>query len=749
MIADRPAERFRRAKEYAELLLFAPCLFPAVLKFGWAFFTDLRHQVIVPAAGFPPAAILAAAGATLLWLALEQEILRRANAPGGSIFAADLPLFGTAVMWFLPPTFPLLILCIALVSWSAGRAASLCCAFSLPRLRGRTAFALLCGAALLAAAVGAWQQCRSLHTLGMAWFDWGHFYECLNNFFRGKPFHLNLCGGSFLGSRFTPTLVVLLPVVATGSVPLFLFTGSLLVSSGALFTYLLARSLKFTATEALLWGLWYLILPGIANMNLPLIDGFHEVFLLFPLVLAAVWLATERRYIPAAALTLLALGVRETVGIAFAGYGIILFLRGERRTGAVLCLGSLLWVLIVLKVLMPFFDPRVAETYAHVGFYSHLGGNIAEIALSPLLRPKAFFGSLFSLHTFLFWCTLLLPFAVLIRHAPLMLLPLIPEFIMVSVDRRFDTQTVLRHYQALILIVLIVAALFGAKRLRERGTIADMRLFLAGIPLPRSAWLGAAGAAFAAAALSFFVFVQFPGLPASDPWRRSAGSGGIAVWEDVRPAMARILKLIPVGAKVTAGPRPASLLIPRYDIYFDFSPDDGKLQDFVLLENFFPFYFREDLLSRHLLRSPGWELIHQEFVDERSIQLFRRAARPVPKQPPTVKLPQREWERWGAPIPLPCPELELRGRPAAPGRLVLGVRVRRRCRNDMGFRVLLSFASGREQKYFTSFCNGRWPADFAAPGEGFFFSVEYPPQETPTNCRVDVIDIRDDTAAPQ
>ena len=749
MTAALPAGKLRRAKEYAELLLFSTCLFPAVLKFGMAFFTDLRHQVIVPAAEFSTASILAAAGAALLWPALEKEMLRRANAPAGSFFAAGLPLFGTAAMWFLPPTFPLLILCIALVSWSAGRAASLCGALSLPRLRGRTAFAILCGAALLAAAVGAWQQCRSLHTLGMAWFDWGHFYECLNNFFRGKPFHLNLCGGSFLGSRFTPTLVLLLPVVATGSVPLFLFAGSLLVSSGAIFTYLLARSLKFTAAEALFWGLWYLILPGIANMNLPLLDGFHEVFLLFPLVLAAVWLAAERRYVPAAVLTLLALGVRETVGIAFAGYGVVLFLRGERRTGAALCLGSLLWVLIVLKVLMPFFDPRAAETYVHVGFYSHLGGNIAEIALSPLLRPKAFFGSLFNQHNFLFWCTLLLPFAVLIRHAPLMLLPLIPEFIMVSVDRRFDTQNVLRHYQALILIVLIVAALCGAKRLRERGTAADLRLFLAGMPRPRSAWLGAAGAAFAAAACSFFVFVQLPGLPASDPRRRSVGSGGIAVWEDVRPALGRILPLIPSGAKVTAGPRPASLLVPRFDIHPAPRNVGGELQDFVLLENFFSFYSPEDLLSRHLLRSPEWELIHQEFVDERSLQLFRRTARPVPKRPPTVKLPRSEWERWGTLIPLPCPELELRGRPGAPGQLVLGVRVKRRCRNDMGFRVLLRFASGREQKHFTSFCNGRWPADFAAPGEGFFFSVEYPPQETPTNCRVDVIDIRDDTVAPQ
>ena len=740
-------EKLKACRGFAGIVFFALCLFPAVLKFGWAFFTDLRFQTIVPAREFPFVAVLAAAGTALLGLALEWELLRRAKVAEKEFFTAGLPLVGTAVMWFCPPSFPLLLLCIALAAWSAGRAAALCGELQIPRIPPRTAFAALCFLVLLWTAVGTYHQCRSLDTLAMSWFDWGHFFECLNNFFRGRPFHLNLNGGSFLGSRFTPSLVLLLPVVATGSAKLFLFCGSLLVSSGALFVYLLARSLKFSASSALFWGVWYLFLPCVANMDLPLIDGFHEVFLLFPLVPAAVWLAVEKKYIPAAVLTALALGVRETAGIIAAGYGIVLFFNGRRKTGIALFGLALLWVVIVMKVLMPLFDPPVAGTYAHVGFYSHLGNNIAEIALSPVLRPKAFFSALFNVHTLLFWCTLLLPFAFLIRRAPLMLLPLVPEFVMVSVDRRFDTQSVLRHYLAAVVIVLVIASLFGAAKLRDRGFTRDLRLFFAGLGKP-CAVRGAAGAAFAAAVLSFFVFVQLPGLPASDPQRRWTGSGEIPVWQDARPAMARITALMPAGARVTAGPRLASLLIPRYDIYFDFSCDDGKLQDFVLLENFFSFYFREDELSRYLLASPNWELIRQEFVDERSIQLFRRTAHPVKKTPPVLKIPQGDWLKWGVPIAVPHRGLELRGLPAAPGRLVLGVRVKEKCANDAGFRVTLDFAGGKELKHFTSFCNGRWPADMAASGEGFFFAVDYPPAEKLLNCRVDVIDIRS-TAAPQ
>ncbi|MBQ9501395.1 MAG: DUF2079 domain-containing protein [Lentisphaeria bacterium] len=737
----------KKCRGFCCIAFFALCAFPAVLKFGGAFFIDLRYQTIVPAREFSAAAVIASAGAALLGIALEWELLRRAKVAGRDFFVADLPLAGLAAMWFLPPLFPLLILCIALAAWSAGRAAALCGELPIPRIPSRTAFAVVCVLILLWTAVGTYHQCRSLDTLAMSWFDWGHFFESLNNFFKGKPFHLNLSGGSFLGSRFTPSLVLLLPVVATGSVKLFLFCGSLLVSSGAVFVYLLARSLKFSPASALFWSVWYLFLPCVANMNLPLIDGFHEVFLFFPLILGAVWLAVGKRFFLSAVLIILALGVRETAGIAAAGYGIVLFFKGRRKAGAALFVLSLLWVVIVMKFLMPLFDPPVAGTYAHVGFYSHLGNNVVEIALSPLLRPEAFFSALFNVHTFLFWCTLLLPFVPLIRRAPLMLLPLAPEFVMVSVDRRFDTQSVLRHYQAVIVIVLVTASLFGAAKLREKGFPRDLRLLFAGLKDP-CALRGAAGAAFAAAVLSFLVVVQLPGLPASDPQRRYTGSGEIPVWTDVRPAMKRITALIPPGAGVTAGFRLAAQLVPRYDIHFDFSADDGKLQDFILLENFFSFYFQESEFSRRLLASPNWELIHQEFVGERSIQLFRRAKQPVPKAPPAVKIPRNKWDRWGMAIAVPVSTLDVRVLPSAPGRLVFGARLKKECRNDIGFRVTLKFAGGGELKYFTSFCSGRWPADMARPGEGFFFTVNYPPSEILRNCRVDVIDIKS-SAAPQ
>ena len=175
-----------------------------------------------------------------------------------------------------------------------------------------------------------------------------------------------------------------------------------------------------------------------------------------------------------------------------------------------------------------------------------------------------------------------------------------------------------------------------------------IRLAFAGIPHPD--WRrGAAGAAFAAAAVSSLLLTQFPGLPASDPQRRSDAPDGIR-WSDARPMMARFAELIPPGAGVTAGPRLASLLVNRNELYFDFRPDDRNLQDYVLIENFFRIY-HEDGLSRYLLRSPKWRLARQEFLDERSIQLFIRTRTPEAKTPPVKPIGDAEWQRLGTPVP--------------------------------------------------------------------------------------------------
>ena len=729
-----------KIKNYVAPLFFSGVIFPALLKYFNIFFIDLRQQEVLNSPGYTNSSLLTAAGIALLLPCLSFELMRRSGRSVKEFFYANFPLAGIGLLWFTDINFFMLFYILALTAWSVGRTFSLGRFAEIPQLSPRKALGILGVLVLLFASLGFWQQMRSMNTMSMSWFDWGHFYECLNNFFYGKPFHLNLCGGSFLGVRFSPSLILLLPVVATGSVPLFLFTGSLLVCSGALFVYLISRSLKSTVNEAFGAAVLYFFIPGVANMNLPLIDGFHEVFMLFPLVLGTVWLALEKRYILAGILFLLSLGVRETSGVIFAGYGVVLFCRGHRRSGAALFAVSLLYVFAALKVFMPLFD-TAGNTYVHVKYFSHLGNDMAEIALSPIRKPGVFFSSLFSQHNFVFWVTLFLPFILLAVQAWPLLLPLLPELVMLSVDRRYDTQSVLRHYQISLVLVLIVAALAGAAKLRRKGCPQWLRYIFCGLGNAdfRS---GVLAATAAAVVISSFYFVHLPGLPCAEPQRRYEAAENIPLWEDARPVIQKIRSIIPRGAAVTSGARLASMLLPDYRIFFDFDVEESKLQDHVLIENTTSFYFPEDKLSRRLLLSPNWDLVLQEFIDERSVQLFRRRSTPLAKVRPLFKLSPQQWNRCGMLIPGVSSDLQIRGAVIAPGQLRFGVQLQKKRDCDAGFRVELQLGSGQKVKHFITFGNGRFPADLADPGETFFFVVNYPPAENVTMCRVTVVDLR-------
>ena len=179
-----------------------------------------------------------------------------------------------------------------------------------------------------------------------------------------------------------------------------------------------------------------------------------------------------------------------------------------------------------------------------------------------------------------------------------------------------------------IVIVLIISALYGAKKLRESYKNGILFYGIKGANI----YKGHVTFAIVATICSFFFFVRYPGFPASNPQRRSFNNGNVSQLNDARETVKRFKSLIPKGEKITASPMFASALIPEYDIYFNFDENENTLQNYCLVENFSSFYFPEAKLSRYLTKSPNWQLVHQEYVDERSFQLFKRTNKPIKKK---------------------------------------------------------------------------------------------------------------------
>lgn len=704
-------------------------------------FVDQRFQdLLTPEAATPLGSALALLLLGAGFWGGRELLIRRGDAsrrsPEAGLLFAVLPLIFLLPLWFLPLTYIAIPLCVLCFALAAGRFAA--------QLRQQTDGGALdrhCVLILSVFVVGAaiWgglRQCHSYSVLGMQWLDWGHYYEALRNTWRGEFFRLNLSHGCFLGSRFCPSLLILSPVLLAG-VPGFFFAGAFLVASGALLVYALARHFRARKAEALLFGIWYLLLPVVINLELPLLDGFHEVFLLFPAVPGALLAYEKRNYYLAGILVIFCFGVRETVPFMFLGFGVTLMLTGRRRDGLILAAASLLALVLILGVLMPLARPAEKTVYDHVIFYPHLGDTVSEIALSPILRFKVFWGRLFcDIHSWRYYAVLFLPFVFLAAAAPEWLIPMVFDLVMVvqlpdGPGGRFDFQTLLRHYQCVMLLTLVISALEGFRKLRAGTAPRYVKWFL--FPVADRPTNGILAATLTSTlGLSLF-FTQVPGLPGADP--------RLEKWSDVRGTVKEFTDLMARGASVTAGPRLAGFLVDDYDVHLS-GDAAAPLQRYVLIESFNPDYRQKELRIR-LLRDPLWTPVKSAYLEDHAVQivLFEHKSRRVTLRDGVQSMTEAEWRECGSPIPCRMPQLEMRGRPAATkdGRalMLISVRVVEPVSCDLGFEVRLSYFDVPDTTAFLPFGNGMLPAETAPSGAVYTFVV--PVSGRLKSCQVNIL----------
>lgn len=161
------SEKMNAIREILYVIGHTLLLYPAVFKFGNLFFLDLRFQQVIPSETTGWTVAAAAAGLSFLAAVAGLECVKRSGNSLRAAAVANLPLAGCAAMWFLPPTFFLLILNIILVAWSTSRTAAISKCFNIRQMSDRKAVVIM-----LCAAAGAYQQCRSFNMLAMSWFDW-------------------------------------------------------------------------------------------------------------------------------------------------------------------------------------------------------------------------------------------------------------------------------------------------------------------------------------------------------------------------------------------------------------------------------------------------------------------------------------------------------------------------------------------------------------------------------------------------
>ncbi|MBJ7602301.1 MAG: DUF2079 domain-containing protein [Candidatus Dormibacteraeota bacterium] len=380
-----------------------------------------------------------------------------------------------------------------------------------------------------------------LERLSIPAFDTAYFQQLVWGLSHGHPFQASFLQGSFLGLHFSPILALaaLLELAVPGAQALTLASAAAL-GLVAPTAFLACREiLPKTPGGTGLAVVLATVLPFTPPLQEAAWSGFHPEELALPALFLATWAMLSGRRVLALPLIGLALLAKEDQAYQVAVLGILSAAdRGHRRIGLLIAGGAVLWGVVLLLLLMPWFRQGLVTDTATYYSWLTVGGpgatfsseRLSEVGLS-LLQPQA-------------WRALGLTLLALC------LLPLLrPGFttlaappLLVALLSRHQPQPQLQLQYALPLVFpLVLAAALGGKRLLQ--VWQPRPVALAGAVMP-----GLVVALTGSLVLPLFAYIERP-----EPSELG----------DVKAAMA----LVPAGAELDADDDLAAAVASRRELH--------------------------------------------------------------------------------------------------------------------------------------------------------------------------------------
>lgn len=337
-------------------------------------------------------------------------------------------------------------------------------------------------------------------------FDLGNMDQAIWNTLHGRPFQFTNQGADWYGPptrlafHFEPILLLLSLLYVFAADPrILLVFQTLALAAGAIPVFLLTRhQVSRWPLLAPTMVIAYLFSPALLGLN---IFDFHPVSLATPLFLYAILALTYRRYVLFLLACVLASACKEDVPLAVAMLGVLVYWKYKLpRLGAVLTLGGLIWSLLAFMVIIPHFFPGGLQHNNYWYRYEALGSSPGAALVNILLHPGVLFTTLITLDRIYYLAGLFRSSAFLPLLAPEWLLPALPSLAVNLMSTDGLLYSGVYHYNAAIIPFVMLAAIYGARRLLARWEVwrgeapengmAQERLF-ARLSFPREKKVGA------------------------------------------------------------------------------------------------------------------------------------------------------------------------------------------------------------------------------------------------------------------
>jgi uncharacterized membrane protein len=296
-------------------------------------------------------------------------------------------------------------------------------------------------------------------------FDLGNMVQAVWSTAHGDPLKMTSLHGdqiSRLAAHVDPILVLFAPLWLLWPSPnMLLVVQAAVIALGAIPVFLLARKHLASPRAALGFALAYLLYPATGWLTL---NEFHPVALATPLLLFAFWYLDEDRLLPFAVFALAASACKEEIALVVAGFG-IWYAVAHRSwiAGSAIALAGFAWAAVAIGAVIPHYNAGAESDF--YGRYSEVGGSAGGILRTTFTHPLRIAEAALSGRDLHYLLDLVAPLAALCLLAPLVLVAALPE-LAINLLSSTTTQTSIHfHYTAGLIPPLMIAAIFGAKRL--------------------------------------------------------------------------------------------------------------------------------------------------------------------------------------------------------------------------------------------------------------------------------------------
>ena len=204
-------------------------------------------------------------------------------------------------------------------------------------------------------------------------------------------------------------------------------------------------------------------------------ETFHPEVMAMPFLFLAFLFLDPRRFDDSArslsvhdrwgiAALVMAMVWKEDVALVVAMLGVVMWVQGRGWIGRRICALGVSWFVVFGAIMVP----RLAGGRAtYGGLYGALGESSSQVLVNSILHPNIFVQRLIDNHADVYAWKLLLPFALIAVLSPWMLCILLPQFFANILSLANFTYEPHFHYQALPMVVLMLATVDGIYRLRH------------------------------------------------------------------------------------------------------------------------------------------------------------------------------------------------------------------------------------------------------------------------------------------